>query len=85
MSPTKRTTVRTPRELQLERFLTAIRENGNERLLEDFLAAFAEIAPPVHPQKKLQEIPNIVCETHVLRGFWVPIESTYVVVEKVRP
>lgn len=72
-----------PREIQLERFLTAIRENGNERLVEDFPAAFAEVAPPVRP--KLPETPNIVGETYVLRGFWVPVESGQVRVEKFRP
>jgi hypothetical protein len=80
MSPEKTS----PRELQIERFLTAIREHGNEQLVEDFLAAFAEIAQPVRPEK-LPETPNIVGETYVLRGFWVPVESSQVGVEKFRP
>lgn len=87
MSSTKRTTDQTPRELQLEKFLSAVRENGGERLVEEFLTAFAEVAPPVRPEK-IPETPNIVRdarETHVLRGFWVPTERAYVRVEKVRP
>jgi hypothetical protein len=80
MSP-KYMAVRTPRELQLDRFLRVIRENGNEQLVDEFLAAFSEIAPPVHPNMSAATT-NVARETHVLRGFWVPAERTYVGVKQ---
>jgi hypothetical protein len=84
----KRVAVRTPRELQLERFLRAIQETGDQQLIDEFLTAFAEIAPPVHPvnhavTRLVNAVGNNVSrESHVLRGFWVPVERTYVGIEE---
>ena len=83
----KRVAVRTPRELQLERFLSAIQETGDQQLVEEFLTVFAEIAPPVHRVNDAVNRPvngvgsNVSRESHVLRGFWVPVERTYVGIE----
>lgn len=35
---------RTPRDLQFERFLDALRETGNDGILENFQTAFREVA-----------------------------------------
>lgn len=70
-----RMAVRTPRELQLERFLSAVSENGNRQLIEEFLAAFSKIAPPVHA-KASAALMSAVNESYVVRGFWVPAAPT---------
>ena len=70
-----RMAVRTPRELQLERFLSAVSENGNRQLIEEFLAAFSKIAPPVHPKTSAAPV-NAVNGSYVVRGFWVAAAST---------
>lgn len=67
----QRMAVRTPRELQLERFLSAVSENGNRQLIEEFLAAFSQIAPAVRADKSAPPM-NAVNEPHIIRGFWVP-------------
>lgn len=71
----QRMAVRTPRELQLERFLRAITENGNRQLIDEFLAAFSKIAPPVHPRTSAVPM-SVVHESYVERGFWVSAAST---------
>lgn len=70
-----RMAVRTPRELQLECFLSAVAENGSRQLIEEFLAAFSKIAPPVHPRTSAAPM-NVVKDPYVVRGFWVAAAST---------
>lgn len=64
----------TPRERQLENFLTILRENGSRELTTEFLAAFSEIAPPVHPKTPTAPVESDD-NAYVIRGFWVASAS----------
>lgn len=64
----------TPRERQLESFLTILRENGSRQLATEFLAAFSKIAPPVLPKTSTAPV-NSDDNAYVVRGFWVASAS----------